>query len=323
MIYSSSVVYGRHTTLDNKKSDGNGNGGNGNTGTSLFGQPGIGTGVGVEPYTDDKADRAIGQYNQAKDKASEGFHNIANDQYETDPTSLNKNQDAIYSEDGGQYGRANRRSYETTLQLSREADAYNNKPTEQLSFGGPSGATGVNSTTLVDPYNRPKIETEEMREMQKSRQLDLNQKQLAQDLQAAINRKDYDAFKQLYQSLTGLTLSNYQLETGMRTFQNQQLIQQALFKDSAVFNIFCKAWGIDKYANAAWQMAQTNPGLATLYVSMLTGFEAMDPNNLQVYLDTMTFRNQGKSINDAYNMAVEKQQRQGRNYGKATSGNMK
>lgn len=260
---------------------GNGNTGNSGTGNGKTGndyynpsgdQPAVTNSSTVDNTVGGYANSGVSAYGDEHKKADDYAKGLYDEQLKTDPTSLNKNQNAIYSEDGGQYGRANRRSYETTLQLSREADAYNNKPTEQVLHWTP-GASGqiMGGGSLVDPYNRPKIETEEMREMQKSRQLDLNQKQLAQALQDAVNHKDYNAFIQLFQQRYNMNLTRYQADLAMRTFQYQQLAEQVLFKDRTIFNICAELWGIGLKAQKIWQIAQSDPGLAWVYMTLLAG----------------------------------------------------
>lgn len=249
------------------------------------GQPGIINSQTVDDTVGGYADSGVGSYWGENNKADEVAKGYEQEQHNTDPEYLNKWQNSDYARDGGQYGRANNRSYNTTLQLSREGDAYNNRPAPSYTNAHRvQGAGAGHGVTLTDAsLQRPKIETEEMREMQKSRQLDLNQKQLAQSLQAAVNRKDLDAFIQLFQQRYNMNLTRYQADLAMRTFQYQELAQQVLFKDKTVFNILADLWGLGLKAQKVWDISRNDPGLAAVYVALVTGQNLFSPEQVAYY----------------------------------------
>ena len=76
--------------------------------------------------------------------------------------------------------------------------------------------------------------------MDRNRQLDLNQKQLAQALQDAVNHKDLDAYKQYYEQLYGIQLTDYEARLLMRREERfgemHNIFNKGLDEHSKLFN---------------------------------------------------------------------------------------
>lgn len=191
-------------------------------------------------------------------------------------TLLNKYQDSNIAKDGGQFGSLNGKSFDDTLKLSREADAYNNKPKEDMFYMMGGGTQKIDAN-----YDRKEIETEEMREMQRNRQLDTNQKQAAQQLQAAINKKDYDAFIDAYKQVYGIELDAYHAKNMMNQWARQQDIMQHITNNNQHFMRQLEFHYGDKKARYIFALAENNPQLAELMFNTLVGGEGA-PDKLQI-----------------------------------------
>ena len=149
-----------------------------------------------------------------------------------DPLDLNKNQYRNYAKTDDNDDNLNNRGFNHTLSLSRQADAYNNKPryTNVRTTNGNGGHTYVDSG-----LERPKLETQEMRQMRTNEQLSARQRQLRQDLQHLVNRKDYDLFVAWYQQKFGLNLSLTQAEQAVISFNRTQQIANIISQNHQIF----------------------------------------------------------------------------------------
>lgn len=189
--------------------------------------------------------------NKEKDAADKNINDYTQERYDTDPTMLNKWQNANYAKGQGQYGMFNNKDYGTTLKLAREVDAYNAAPREHHKV------IGLNNQIqdLGVQYEKPNLETMESRAIQQSIDLDTNQKKKAQDLQAEINGKNWDAFNDRWKQL---------FDTNMATMKNgQQYIMESRLKQfthlltkdatvfNALFNMHMKTSIMQKIANLA------------------------------------------------------------------------
>ena len=223
-----------------------------------------------EQYTQGKVDQfnneSEGYDANAKSK-TEGTYKYVQD---TSGQSINPhNQNSNYAVGGGEYGRFNNRDYGLTLRLAREADAYNNKPVNQMFSVGTRHTGGVKN--LGTGYERPRIQTMETRAMDQAQQLDTAQKSLAQQLQAAINRKDLDAFIAAYQQMYGITLDQYHAQLAMTQMARQLQTQQMLTKDMAEWqSYFTRAFSASTAATIT-NLIGTNPMFATYLSYYLTG----------------------------------------------------
>lgn len=259
----------------------------------------------VKKETDQDIDASTG-------KAKEGSRGITDEQYNTDPTKLNKWQNSDYARDGGQYGRLNNRNYNTTLRLAREADRYNQAPRENFMVFG-NGYKGGMGTQKIDRYEKPQLETMETRAMNQSWNLDTNQKMLAQALQDAVNHKDLEAFKDLYKQLYGIELDEMQAELAFTQLARTMQIQNIFSKDSQRWmSYFNRAFGAET-AMTIYNMVDSNPMAANMLAGQLLNgtmppeqFEKFMQQYEQTLVDTyMAQGMDGKDAKKAANMKTE------------------
>lgn len=282
------------------------NGGDNNKGSTALGvnvpNPGM-TSPALEDEMASQGDKHLDEQRNARDEGLSDTEDIFNRVKQTPDTDLNKWNRSNYAQDGGQFGNLNGMQFDDTLKLSREADAYNNRPTEQVRDWRPGGSTNIGSVSYVEPYNRPKIETEEMREMQKARQLDLNQKQMAQQLQAAVNAKDYDAFKQMYQQMFGIELNKYQLDSAMRDFYRKNYITLASMKDHEEWAERLKQYFGIENAKIIYNLSLKNYVVGMYFANLMMGMPVADIETVakQQYINAymQSHGNTPQALNDA------------------------
>lgn len=271
---------------DPEETEGNENTTNENNvpiGAARYSRPAIESGV-TTSATDDKSNKGVNETDNSVAKTKNEFRELYNEQLETPKSALDPNADKNIAKRGGQFGSLNGKKFEHTLNLMRKADAYNNKPTENIHRIGLHGVQD-----LGPAYNRPRIETEEMREMDRNRQLDLNQKQLAQALQAAVNRKDLDAFMYFYQQMFGVELTRNQAEIAMRQFLRQNQISNILTKDVNQFTQLFSRWLDEDTALYAFNLMQNgNTQLANMLSSIF--FTGVVPPAYAEYLRELTYQ---------------------------------
>ena len=255
----------------------------------------------------DKKDQAISEINDANKKASDETRNLENEQYNKDKSELDENAGKDIAKGESQYGMFNDRDYSTTLRLAREADRYNNRPTEHVIGIGTRKTGGIKDYGLG--YDRPKISTMETRAMDQAQQLDTQQKSAAIALQDAVNRKDLEAFKMAYMQLHGIALSERDAIVAMtnmiRTSETQQILAQGM-------DYFKRAFGTET-GTALYKLSQSenNPMLASILGQIITG-GVVPPEKGEVLLQQATdelakeYQKQGKDKNTAYILASAK-----------------
>lgn len=215
----------------------------------------------VRKYNDNKRKETNTNLQGSSDKATGNVDKYTQERYDTDPTKLNKWQNANYAKGQGQYGMFNNKDYGTTLKLAREVDAYNAAPREHHKV------IGLNNQIqdLGVQYDKPKLETMESRAIQQSIDLDTNQKRLAQGLQDEVNHKDLEAFKDMYKEKFGINLKELDAEHEYTKWLRQQEVMQLMKKDIKVWtdlwNLHMRTAMIQK----AWNMSKTNPIMAQLF----------------------------------------------------------
>lgn len=185
----------------------------------------------AEGIIEGHSDKAAQQISNAAETGKEKTRKERDEVINTDGQKLNPQEDqkGNYAKTGGSKGSLTGKDFSSTLNLIRRADKYNNKPVENMIHYGSYKGSGIQN--LGTGYERPKIETEEMREMERNRALDAQQKQLMVQLQDAINRKDVEAFKSAYEQIFGITLSETQIIEAMRQWTQQQQITNTATKD--------------------------------------------------------------------------------------------
>ena len=252
----------------------------------------------------DKKNQAVSEINDANKKASDETRNLENEQYNKDKSKLDPNANKNIAKGESQYGMFNDRDYSTTLRLAREADRYNNRPTEHVIGIGTRKTGGIEDYGLG--YDRPKISTMETRAMDQAQQLDTQQKSAAIALQDAVNRKDLEAFKMAYMQLHGIALSDRDATVAMtnmiRTTETQQILAQGM-------DYFKRAFGTET-GTALYNLSQSedNPMLASMIGQIITG-GVVPPEKGEVLLQQATdelakeYQKQGKDRNTAYMLA--------------------
>lgn len=212
-----------------------------------------------------KKDQAVSEIDAANEKASNETRGLEKEQYSTDKSKLDPNADKNIAKGESQYGMLNNRDYSTTLRLAREADRYNNKPTEHV-MGIGTRKTGGNKDYGLG-YDRPTIQTMETRAMDQAQQLDAQQKSAAIALQDAVNHKDLDAFKTAYMQLYGIVLSDRDATVAMtqmaRTAETQQILAQGM-------EYFKRAFGTETGTDLYFMAKNGDSQLASAIASIVT-----------------------------------------------------
>ena len=138
----------------------------------------------------------------------------------------------------GRYGNLNNKSFDDTLRLSRQADAYNNKPIGKMHLGisyNPSAGQGVGGFETIG-YERPKLETQEMRQMRANERLDEMQRGLDVQLQHNITKLPYDAFVKALDNKFGIRVSEADARRAFEQIRAVDRANQKLMKDTKDFN---------------------------------------------------------------------------------------
>ena len=254
-----------------------------------------------------KKDQAVSEIHDANKKAADETRKYEEEQHKTDKSKLDPNANKNVAKGESQYGMLNNRDYSTTLRLAREADRYNNRPTEHV-MGIGTRKTGGNKDYGLG-YDRPKIQTMETRAMDQAQQLDTQQKSAAIALQDAVNRKDLEAFKMAYMQLHGIALSDRDATVAMtnmiRTSETQQILAQGM-------DYFKRAFGTET-GTALYNLSQSesDPMLANILGQIITG-GVVPPEKGEVFLQQATdelakeYQKQGKDKNTAYMLANAK-----------------
>lgn len=254
---------------------------------------------------EDKANKGVKEIDNATDKTQARMYGKAKEQYDKSKSDLDVNAGKNIAKTGGQYGSLNGKTFSHTLNLMRQADAYNNKPTENIHR---IGLHGVQDLGLA--YNRPQIETEEMREMQRNRQLDLTQKTLAVQLQDAVNHKDLNAFIQLYQQIYNTEISRNEAEILMHNWTRQQEMSNILMKDITTFNAYFRRYFSEETCRYIHDLAIKRPTMARMLTQAV--FDGFMPPDIQDYLleqvtiaKTNEYKRKGLSDYEAYRRAEQ------------------
>lgn len=251
----------------------------------------------------DKKNQAVSEIGAANKKATDETRKYEQEQYNKDKSELDPNANKNIAKGESQYGMFNDRDYSTTLRLAREADRYNNRPTEHV-MGIGTRKTGGNKDYGLG-YDRPKISTMETRAMDQAQQLDTQQKNAAIALQDAVNRKDLEAFKMAYMQLHGIALSERDAIVAMtnmiRGAESQQILAQGM-------DYFKRAFGTETGV-VLYNLSQSdNPMLANMLGQIITG-GVVPPEKGEVFLQQAVdelakeYQKQGKDKNTAYILA--------------------
>ena len=265
----------------------------------MFDKPGL-KNKEAEKIIEGHSDKAVGQIGSAGETGKEQIKKTTQEVIDTDGQKLNpqEKQNDDIAKTGGSKGSLTGKDFSSTLNLMRRADKYNNKPVEDMIHYGSYKGSGIQN--LGTGYERPKIETEEMREMERNRALDLQQKQLMVQLQDAINRKDVEAFKSAYEQMFGITLSTTQIIEAMRQWTQQQQITNTATKDVASWQKdFTRAFDVETLQYLVGLAENGDEQLATLLSNAMYGLPtpSLDERVLQNSINNLAgvYENNGMS----------------------------
>lgn len=260
--------------------------------------------------------QSISQIGGNTQRANEATKGLMNEQINTPGSKLNKQgQNANNAKGGGMYGMFNNRNYGTTLKLARQADAYNARPIGHVERSNWKQAA-QDAGTLVD---KPQLNTMEQRAMEQTQQLDTNQKQLAQALQAAVFAKDLDAFKSAYAQLYQVNLTDLAARNMMASMLYQQRLSNFYAKDLQRFMPMFNQWNVGQQLSALYQLSQINNPFASAFMTRL-GFTPWPED--QIYSNARLHQIMGElqnkypnsNYNDIYNMAMDQVLAEGNDY---------
>lgn len=227
--------------------------------------------VPLTNYTEEAKD----QNAKAKEEAesdSKGTYEYARS---VDETDINENNNVNYAQQSN-FGTFNDMSAEQTMQGARNVDAYNNRPVDKLMIGG-SAASGTGSYNLgneVEKYSRPQVSTVESRLNEQNMQLDVRQRELAQDLQAAVNGKNWDAYSKLISQMYGYDEKLFDNKVAMNVWKGQQLGMQVLNKDAQDFAQRLGLYYNERTARFIYACMDSDPLLASVISNAVTGYGA-------------------------------------------------
>lgn len=208
-------------------------------------------------YANNKNKQTQGNFRESTEYGVDKSRGYTQEQYDTDPTKLYKHQNKNIAKGEGPEGMFNNKSYDSTLRLAREADAYNAMPVDHMFVG-----TKGNVQDLGTGIDKPKLETMETRAINQTIDLDTNRKKLQQGLQDAVDHKDLEAFKDLYKQLYGFAVSEADAEREFTKFVRSQELMNYLKKDYTVwqrmFDLHIKTSMMQRLFN----LSQTDPDLA-------------------------------------------------------------
>jgi len=267
----------------------------------------------AEEIIEGHSDKAVQQVSEAAEKGKDKTRAERDEVINTDGQKLNpqEKQKDNFAKTGGSKGSLTGKDFSSTLNLMRRADKYNNKPVENMIHYGSYKGSGIQN--LGTGYERPKIETEEMREMERNRALDAQQKQLMVQLQDAINRKDVEAFKSAYEQIFGITLSETQIAEAMRQWTQQQQITNTATKDITSWQKkFMRSFD-EETLDYLMQLSETDNQLSQLLSNAMYGLPtpSLDERVLIRTRDALYKRNKAekkmsdiKAMNDANNTVL-------------------
>lgn len=267
----------------------------------------------AENIIEGHSDKATQQISNAAETGKEKIRKERDEVINTPGQTLNPQEDQKdnFAKTGGSKGSLTGKDFSSTLNLMRRADKYNNKPVENMIHYGSYKGSGIQN--LGTGYERPKIETEEMREMERNRALDAQQKQLMVQLQDAINRKDVEAFKSAYEQIFGITLSETQIIEAMRQWTQQQQITNTATKDITSWQKkFMRSFD-EETLDYLMQLSETDNQLSQLLSNAMYGLPtpSLDERVLIRTRDSLYKRNKTekkmndiKAMNDANNTVL-------------------
>ena len=218
---------------------------------------------------DELGKQAKSAYTGNKKEAERGTDNVFDKGSNVPDESLYEDAKANQAKGQGRYGMFNDKDYATTLRLARNVDKYNSMPVQQMMSVG-SHRLG-NTQNLGTGFEKPKLETMESRAINQTIGLDTNQKQLAQQLQIAIDSKDLELLKQVLTQQLGLQVTDLQIKNIMDQMIKQTEISQLTQKELKIFSDkWTRAFG-EETAATLYNMVQNNEAWAVYASEITTG----------------------------------------------------
>lgn len=266
----------------------------------------------AEEIIEEHSNKAAQQISNAAETGKDKIRAERDEVINTPGQKLNPQEDqkGNYAKTGGSKGSLTGKDFSSTLDLMRRVDKYNNKPVSDMFSVGTRHTGDIQN--LGSGYNRPQIETEETREMERNRALDIQQKQLMVQLQDAINRKDVEAFKSAYEQIFGITLSETQIIEAMRQWTQQQQITNTATKDITSWQKkFMRSFD-EETLNYLMQLSETDNQLSQLLTNAMYGLPtpSLDERVLIRTRDSIYKHNKEngmsdiKAMNDANNTVL-------------------
>ena len=181
----------------------------------------------------------------------------------------------------GRYGNLNNKDFDETLRLSRQADAYNNEPVEKMHLGisyNPSAGQGVGGFETTG-YDRPKIETQEMRQMRANERLDETQRALDIQLQHDITKLPYDYYVKSMNEKFNTRMNEAEAKRGYAQITAVNKATQTLMKDRENFNkVFNAKYGIYLGPIVA-KLAEQGTLAGVIFANAALGWAALSPQD--------------------------------------------
>lgn len=229
-----------------------------------------------EYYNEELLDHLNNISKETKDKftgnktsAQQGTEKIGDKAKQVSGESLYKDQDTNIAKGEGSKGMINDKDYATTLRLARMADAYNNKPMAHIMSGGTHLLGGLQD--LGAGYTKSQISTMETRAAQQAFDLDTQRKQAEQQLQAAVEAKDYDAFKAILAQNLGIELNDAQARYALDQYALQLALQDVTAKNRDEFVREYARYFDTETASVIYNMVSSNEPWAMQLAGVLEG----------------------------------------------------
>ena len=211
------------------------------------------------------------------------------EKFYNDVLGLNRNElDEKYGQQfakEGRYGNLNNKDFDETLRLSRQADAYNNKPIAKMHLGlsyNPSAGQGVGGFETTG-YDRPKLETQEMRQMRANERLDETQRGLDIQLQHDITKLPYEYFKKTMDEKYNIRMNEAEAKRTMAQLSHVAAMNQAIMKNTKDFNARYNAKFGLKLGPIIAELAKTNSIQAMVFTNYVLGYPALPAEDVYTY----------------------------------------
>lgn len=218
------------------------------------------------------------------EQAVSDYDKLYQDVLKTPGTEIDERYGTNFAKEG-RYGNLNNKSFDDTLRLSRQADAYNNKPIGKMHLGisyNPSSGQGVGGFETTG-YERPNLETQEMRQMRTNERLDEMQRGLDVQLEHNITKLPYDAFVKTLDSKYNIRTSEADAKRAFAQIRAVDRATQTMAQHNTNFeSVFKLKYGL-LIGKIASEVAKTNTIQSTILCNAVLGFPAIPIQDLYTY----------------------------------------